>query len=465
LFWRQWNENYDPRRRLALRQAAYGRSAITEFLGNGSYSAQSRAALLSVFAANDLQSAHPIIRELAVGSGEGDLQKTAINELLRFDVETAWPLIQARVAESGKQALIDLPALYDTSYRQRAFDASPWSAQRLLELARMLYELFPPLKGEQLDGWVTPDKELVWLRERIPCILANRSTADDRQVLAQLVHEQPAIRSWFSQVEAISVAGRELDPMSGGPILGIAARGTLPIAKVLDLLDNPGFRMVRQSDDLQEVLAELLDEIGLQVGRFSDLLFVPGNETTPKHVSEAALQAYLACRLTDLLPQRVGEGTTEVIIVREPRENFRRRTDLLVKVPTIFATLAEVVIEVKWSDNRTGKGVSNSLCEQLGNQYLLAEQRTHGVFMVGWAERVSWRKAAGKKPTTIDELRQALSQQAADYKLNHPGIKIIPVVTDFRWQTGEDADQSARRARNRSRRRADRNDGRGRSNS
>src|SRR4051812_35051707 len=49
-------------------------------------------------------------------------------------------------------------------------------------------------------------------------------------------------------------------------------------------------------------------------------------------------------------------------------------------LPRMIARLTTVIIEVKWSDN---PDMAIGLAEQLGGKYLIGEQKTHGIYLVG----------------------------------------------------------------------------------
>ena len=96
-------------------------------------------------------------------------------------------------------------------------------------------------------------------------------------------------------------------------------------------------------------------------------------------------------------------------------------------------TLGEVVIEVKWSTNdeiRTG------LKGQLGQNYLIGEGRTHGIFLVAWSGE--WRPADGTG-WNYDQaaLLTFLTGQRDEFqKVGQPGegLSIHPLVIDIRWR-------------------------------
>ncbi|HZZ80877.1 MAG TPA: hypothetical protein VFE62_20410 [Gemmataceae bacterium] len=409
-------------------KAAYWSRRFSErvkaLIENDRYADAARAELFRVFASRTAK-AEVVVMSIISQRQEGPLRQAALNELVYLNPTAAWPFVISDFERRRKAALVDLPALYGVG-RASAGDLMSWSANQLLDLARMLYDAVPPADDEELDGWVTAEKELAWLRGRIPSFLWSRRTEADIRVLEQLVAEQPRLRAWYDQVRAIGAASKALD---------VGPPGFLPLAKVIELADNPNFRIVRHNDDLLEVVTELLERIEETTGRYVEMLYLPGEAITKRH--EGALQAFIVCRLTDLLPQITGELGTQVLFHRECQESFRQRTDILVSVPTVDGGKAMLVIEAKWSDNQDRKhNVSTGLRLQLANRYLIPEKRTHGIFLVGWSGRVgTWARDAGEKPATADALRRYLERQARKCAKKPSALIIRPFILNLEWPT------------------------------
>jgi hypothetical protein len=150
---------------------------------------------------------------------------------------------------------------------------------------------------------------------------------------------------------------------------------------------------------------------------------------------EEALQSYVLRRLSDRLPGRVLDEGTEVILDRETELKRRRRADIRVVAPVLGRReVAKIVIEVKWSDNSDAKrGVSTGLTEQLGKEYLLEENLSHGVFLMGWNGKLAWKHTAEPRPKekTPAALLEALQQQAKEFCGKHQGLVIRPIVWDL----------------------------------
>ncbi len=206
----------------------------------------------------------------------------------------------------------------------------------------------------------------------------------------------------------------------------------------MKLLENASHRIVRDENDLLDVLFEELQIIGSEAGRHIEMLYLPdeiANGSKRRH--ESALQSYIECRLADRLPGRILDSGTQVSIHRERQVQFRERTDIEVTAPILRGGKATIVIEVKWSDNNDSeRNTSTALMDQLGDRYLLGDNKTHGIYFVGWNGRLcSWRKRGGNrpKPANANSLTNAFRRQAKEYKERYSAIRIEPVVIDLEW--------------------------------
>lgn len=155
--------------------------------------------------------------------------------------------------------------------------------------------------------------------------------------------------------------------------------------------------------------------------------------TDGKRQDEGALQAYFFRRLNDRLPGRVPSArASEIDLSREHQGNYLRRKDILIKAACLGGANAEVAVEIKWSSNRE---TSTSLRQQLCDKYLVAEGRTHGIYLVAWDGHCAGWRSAGEKtnPKALQQLSQALERQANATIVEIPAVRINPVVFDLEW--------------------------------
>jgi hypothetical protein len=391
---------------------------VDGLIRSSDFSGEARASLLKVLAARDEVRGVAIARDLLKSTANSELGDAVLRVLLTSSPDEGWPYVERDYAAGNRRSLFILAQLFDMSTRYR-FDT--WPADRLCKLATMLFATFPPKRrGESHDGFVTPEYQCRQLRDAIPGILFYRAGKDDRDELAKLVDQQPLLQGWHRRALAEEKAKRLLETQF------------LPLRVVQDALSNPDYRWVRHNADLMAVIEEQLHAIAKDIGDDAELLYRIGGGS-PQLQREGAIQAYVFRRLADRLPARVlGSDATIIDISRERQGRFLQRKDLLVEARCIDGSKASVVIELKWSENRD---ISTSLARQLGDKYLVAEHRTHGIYLVAWTGKVlGWKtKAQTPTPTSCNELREALEQQATHYAAKHGGIVIHSFVFDITW--------------------------------
>ena len=373
-----------------------------------------RAALLRLLVSRSPQHALPIARKWASqyswSDGAGRVMVTAaFDVLLVASPAEGWRVVKQTHTTHGKAVLLALDSIcegYDESCRMK-----DWPSNVLAELGVVLYREFPVQPDEHRAGAhvVGREDELRGTRDLIPNILLNRGGTED-PALRQLADAEPAIARWLRHLKAEHKASA---------VVAGATQASLPsLRDVLRILEDADYRLIRSPDDLLTVLVEALRErVAVNAGHHVEMLYI----SAKKHLDETALQAYVACRLTDLLPGKV--------LHRETKINRRKRTDIQVESPAFDHSLPSVIIEVKWSDNPT---MQSGLAEQLGRGYLLDEGKTHGIYLVGWCGTVRWK---GMKERTREGLEMALRTQARSFCNRHKGRRILPVVLALEWST------------------------------
>jgi hypothetical protein len=151
-----------------------------------------------------------------------------------------------------------------------------------------------------------------------------------------------------------------------------------------------------------------------------------------ERLGEDALQTYFRRRLFDGL-RRIVDGAEITPPLREDQVARRRRLDLRVTAPCRgHQSIATVVVEIKWSDNRE---LRTGLTRQVGEDYLLVEGLCHGVYLVGWTGQWYPGDRHGAD-CDIDGLRRFLgNQRDAFCNTGQPGhgLRIADVVIDLRW--------------------------------
>jgi hypothetical protein len=365
-----------------------------------------------------------------------------IDALLVADPPSAVAELRQRHQSAGKEVLLAMSCLVQPRFGLAAAPET-WDVPSLESLTEMLYGAFPPESDrERVSGEVYsvgPDDELRRLRGQLPVILFDQGTPDALAALGRLAEKYPSLREWHEREDARKAATGVLKSLTVPDGIGPTSIGLVKIPDVVRLLEDVVYRLIRSSHDLQRVLIEEIGEIEKDVKRHLGMLYGPAPGR--KRLHEEALQAYFYCRLTDRLPGRVLGRGTQTVLEREPLAARNQRLDIKVQAPTVDQCLATVIIEVKWSDNDT---VSTALVEQLATDYLIDQDLTHGIYLVGWYKPGSWRRnALGTRPRrgmrhSPEAWARALQSQVEEFQKANSDIAIVPRVVDLTWDQGQD---------------------------
>jgi len=414
---------------------------------DGSLNPKARADLLRLLATRSPTHVAAIARKwsnLPPGGDEATelMRRAGLDAMLVIEPTAAVPLLAARFAEQGKDLIVSLTSL-TSRYQGETARPVAWPASLIEILVVVLYKAFPPENDPHYEGAysVGPEDELRWLRDGLVNTLFQRGQPEDEEVIKRLAAQHPRLGTWYANVLANLAAQRLTEHMVPPEGPKVTVEGRVPVGEVVRLLEDALYRLLRSDADLQRVLLEEIREIEKTSKQHLAMLYRPAEKGLPrKRLHEEALQAYFHCRLLDRLPDRVLGRRTQVFLDREPLANINQRLDIKVQAPTIAGGRATVVIEVKWSDN---PDVSLSLSEQLGDEYLIGQNLSYGVYLVGWCKRVSdgkpgsWKNdALGAKPGrpySTATWTEAFQDQARLYGESHPGIVIEPVVCDLSW--------------------------------
>lgn len=358
-----------------------------------------------------------------------------IDVLLVADPNRGMLFLRQALADEAV-ALHEIDALTDRHDRWHV-DLDAWSAATLESLAELLHRVYPESSDPEREPGVVylvdTHEELRSLRWSIAPRLYRRNRPGDHEALQRLAERFESTQKWLAREDAEKRAATILK----GPDGIVLAEGYVPVQQVVNLLDNADYRLIRSEDDLLEVLVDEIESIVKTSKHHLAMLYCPPKQGTRQRLFEDALQAYLHCRLDDRLLRRVSKPTT-VVLNRETLEAANRKFDVKVQAPKIGGDTATVVIEVKWSDN---EDVSTSLASQLGEQYLVQENLTHGIYFVGWNNRPTWKKCApGHRPTTpytLPKVREALQDQADRFTRQYPDAVIRVVMADLSWPCPE----------------------------
>ncbi|MES1242587.1 MAG: hypothetical protein ABUT39_13315 [Acidobacteriota bacterium] len=350
-----------------------------------------------------------------------ELQEAGIDILLASSPEEGWKRLAGRMEEEGaRPVLLRMRSLLPHHAGPKA-DFETWSSGLLERLAVCLHENLPaaertPGQAHDLGG----DRDLGSVRDFIPALLLRRNLEGDAGALERLAQRYPAVRRWLDQTRAQEGAEGVLVTLdSARPV----PPGTIPAEKVVLLLQDARYRLLRTADDLQAVVLEELRAIALDAKQHLALLYRPQDKDGKRRrLPEDALQAYLYCRLTDRLSRGTLEPRPVITLNREPLATRNMRNDIKIEARSLDNRPLTLIVEVKWSDNQD---VWTSLAEQLGRRYLKESNLTHGIYFVG---------LCGPSGSGLDDWRARLEEQARGFQQEEPGLRISPFLLDLRWE-------------------------------
>ncbi|HKQ49698.1 MAG TPA: hypothetical protein VJZ71_16615 [Phycisphaerae bacterium] len=359
---------------------------------------------------------------------------TGIDIVLPLQPREAITCLEAVVAASGPNLLLRLEALGNRHWTEKV-DFAAWDIQSLERVCDLLHKYYPPETDHTypVGHAFTPtaDHHIRRSRSQVLSVLLRRELAESEGALQRLASTHPSISQEWRQDRSEAGAAMVLKRISPHRSTEDEWSGVLSLDKALRLMDNPYYRVIRSCEDLQHVLLDELEVLVRDIKKHLPLLYgkIQG-QAGRKRLNEDALQAYLFCRLNDRLPNRVLDVGTKVVFVdRETLGAKSQRLDIKVQAPTVSGTPATVVIEIKWSDN---VAVLDSLAKQLGDDYLTAQQLTHGIYFVGWSGRFRKPRNSRRVPgPPIDQLRVTLEQRASEYRLKNPKVQICVTVVDL----------------------------------
>ncbi len=408
-----------------------------------------RAALLRALARRAPGVASVVAREMTQNeSAARELRVVAADVLLAVDPEDlAWAEVSGLVADS--RDVVKMGCLLHELGAEPATNDKRLPTELLGALAERLVTLFPTsLDGDRLGPrWVGPDDSAREARDRLVAVLIQRAvdSPEADQAVARISALEPSFARWATTVRASAALNMVMEQMA-------PAADVPPVEEVVRVLDERTHRPVRTEVDLWRVVSEILrDAVQSTIGHDVDLLYdsprraerIRGaREPRP---NEGKLQAYIRRRLEDLFPRYCDSVSFEPLYVREPQEQYRHRTDLLVLAPLPTGRTGVVAIEIKWShDGRRDR----SLMDQLVKKYLAAERRSYGVYLVGWSGKPG--------PARWEEMKRLHTRQSGLAASRHAGMRVVAAHLACPWREEKPKSRRGGAARRTTRRRRSR---------
>ncbi|MCK4376170.1 MAG: hypothetical protein KAX19_12600, partial [Candidatus Brocadiae bacterium] len=402
-------------------------SKLAAFVEDDDLPSAGKESLLRLLGARWPDTAAPLAKAILPIDGH-DLRLPALDVMLALEPDLAIPLLKAECAGNGLAVLVEMQSIYQDrgDLHARATRLEEDHVEALLDI---LYAVVPPSSDPDRTSGVArhigAEDELRYARRDLTSSLLQAGTQEADAALDRLGRGHELIGDLVRHRDAETATTK---------LLSRPEKQRLPVQKVVRAIESADYRAIRTDEELLAALLEVLERIGETANQHLSMLYRPKERGAPRRrLHEDALQAYLHCRLHDMLADRVLDRETTVIANREDLAAYDRRFDLKIQAPKLGGGFATVVIEVKWSDNPT---ISTALSSQLGHDYLIGSNLTHGMYLVGWNGRLKWTSEAGSRSRdpTPEWLSSVLENQASTFMEKHPEVQIRPFVLDLTWE-------------------------------
>jgi hypothetical protein len=399
--------------------------AIAEIVANAARvaAAQGCAAvvqpLFAQLAMNDRDRATALVNDLispettAFKAGQAEVSLVVARRAINQRLGAAWPAIERAIQASDQFGQELVQALADDPQR----DADWWSwlpTPALGDLALRVEQWF----------FATPSQRelrffLEVLRNGLIAALVKRGEPESVAAMQALVAACPQTPWLRLRLADAREALRRATWRPPSP------------AELLTSLANPQRRLVRNDEELLEVILASLDRLHDRLHGWNGLvrsLWNEGASASPKE--EDFLSDFVRDHLAQDVPGIVAQR--EVQVRRLKPRGSGERTDILVTAtsaePCAMQTAASVVIETKgcWNDK-----LLTAMEHQLKQRYLIDSGHRCGLYLVGWYQHDNGtRQCATASRKTLAQIRAQLDEQAMS--LSEGDAQIRAYVLDVR---------------------------------
>jgi hypothetical protein len=320
-----------------------------------------------------------------------------------------WQVLQAEV-EFGQQVII---AVSDNSRPLELSVFQRLTEMQLAELYLWLVDQFPPEEDPNIKGphWVGSRESVASWRDDIITHLRERGTPEAVEALERLRDKLPRL-DWL---KGALLAARE------------TARRKIWVPPtpemILKLADDSEARLVRDGDELLDVLLESLQRLNEKLQGetpAAQFLWHPPGAKTKQPVDENTLSDFVKYHFDEDLQRRAIIANREVVIRSGTGSGSGERTDIHIDAISrsphhrIYDVIT-AIIEVKgcWHPE-----LNHAMETQLVGRYLKDNQCRHGLYVIGWFNCPQWdpkdsrcQRASKRK---LKEAREQLERQAIE---------------------------------------------------
>ncbi len=345
----------------------------------------------------------------------------AVEALLFHAPASEWEFIWAKIksdVEFGKTLMLQVAGSFE--YKQALF-TEKLSELQLADLYVWLATHFPHKEDPQHDGVFHPTArdQMIRMRDGVLEILKQRGNDLACEAIERIRRELPAL-DWLalSLEKAIKIRA-EKAWVSPSP------------QEVLSLVQNSNSRLVKDGDQLLDVVIEALQRIQAKLQGETPLAPFLWDQVIKRPKWENDFSDFIVSQLRDELANR-GIVLNREVEIRSNRSGVEgERTDIHVDAvsSTNSHDVVKVIVEAKgcWHDE-----LLTAMENQLVGKYLRGNDCKHGLYLVGWFNCPQWDKEDSRLHKAfrhnLEGLTTALNSQATQLSKN--GVNISTVIID-----------------------------------
>jgi len=231
-------------------------------------------------------------------SQEAKRRLTAIDVLLTTNPDGGMAFLLEEVDRRGADVLRNIDAVAGWRDGSAAVIAN-WSPRGLEQLYRLIHMMNLPEEDDEptprhVSYTELREDQLRRVRSAIPAILFQRSTPEDTAALDRLAAEFKGVTEWYAWARSNAGATELLAAVAAAPPEKRGSEG-IPARNIVRVLDDAAYRLVRSSEDLQQVLLEELEEISKTAKQHLSMLYRPIEQKGSHPVSVVSFRPGEAC--------------------------------------------------------------------------------------------------------------------------------------------------------------------------
>ena len=355
-----------------------------------------------------------------VYSSSKDKAIIAASALLFHSPLNEWDFIWKKIKsdlEFGKALMLQVAGV--SEYKKSI--TNKFSEMQLADLYIWLATNFPHKEDPDHDGVFSPTArdQMIHFRDGVLEALKLRGNDLSCEAIERILSELPELDWLASTLEKAKKIRVEKAWIPPSP------------HEVLSLIQNSNSRLVKDGDQLLDVVIEALQRIQSKLQGETPAAFLLWDQVVKRPKWENDFSDFIVLQLKDELANR-GIILNREVEIRSSRSGLEgERTDIHVDAISTAHShdLVKVIVEAKgiWHDELT-----TAMETQLLGKYLKGNDCRHGLYLVGWFNCPQWNKKDPRRRKAfrydLENLTTMLNSQAM--KLSGRGCTIRALIID-----------------------------------